>query len=1187
MKTKTKIILIALIMILGIMAFTNVYAAIGDKRELGANEVRPFTNSKYQFRVGSGGQDLVYTVFKIYDNKDRNEENEILYSKALYCLRGGVGFGASEETDVSVDPIEYTEIGEMHENAKSVIEKYQEYYGINLDRNVTINNKEVNIYNAILWVLDEAYLPVDKINEEGETVYSEAEYKEELLTKVGIPVSQQGDITKDDIEVIQQIAIWYFANYDEQEAGNEQSVSVKTRFPAQFISINGDNNIEFTRMENLNKLYQYLVDNAIDNNQNYIIDEETGARTKYVGKNEFDKTEALKMESVSVGTGGVYDYYKIGPITIKNDINEVTGRDLIDISSIIMLDANGNSVKRLYDIPIEDEETGEIISGGKHVVYRFVDENGEEVSELKKGNTYYIRFYKAFEKGSKVIPIIEEDEQYDMSTVTLKIGTTYTLSTARFLVRENTDQPIVEIDKEKVSEGDEITTQYFDLSLRKFITSINGQELIGENSRIPKIDLSKLNTIDDRTGALITTATYTHPKDALLVEAGNRVVYTIRIYNEGELDGTATSITDYLPEGLKLVPSEESAINDKYGWQIGESEREITTNYLQDTTIKAYDPTKTTEEDGWQKAEVGDSGLYYADVQVECEVVADITGESQSLRNIAAITEDTGDDRDSEPVKPDLDNYNPPADNSSYQQDDDDYEDLVVEGKNFDLSLRKFITKVERINEETGEPEEVEIALRVPEIEIKELKDGTSTTARYVHPKNEISLKRGDIIYYTIRVYNEGQVDGYAQIVKDYLPEGLELVEGENDIWTLEGNTLSTTSLQDQKILGYDRDLTSAPEGANWQKASDDETGLYYLDLNVVCRIKDDVQDGVTLKNVAEIAEDKSEGADLDDRDSVPDNVYEDDAHNPGIEVDGYTPGEQDDDDFEMVTVEPDQVFDLALRKFITSIRRNGEEVEFDDRTPKINTETLINGTFDRNGELEHTATYEHSKEPLLVKKGDIITYTLRIYNEGEKDGYATEITEHIPEGLALIVNHNTNFNNEWVLPQDLDSDKVMNLVGEDGFYKTAEDVKNLSVEDFSEAGITDLSQVQLITGDVAITSAGLDDELIKAFDKDRTEEEEGWQKADQGDGGLYYKDIQVSCLVIAENTYKDVITNEAEISEDKDENKEDVDDRDSVPGNLPEQEDDNDYEPVILKYFDLALRKLFSIKEVHNRSRK
>ena len=40
----------------------------------------------------------------------------------------------------------------------------------------------------------------------------------------------------------------------------------------------------------------------------------------------------------------------------------------------------------------------------------------------------------------------------------------------------------------------------------------------------------------------------------------------------------------------------------------------------------------------------------------------------------------------------DKDNYNPPTDNSTYQQDDDDYEALIL--KYFDLALRKFITSV-------------------------------------------------------------------------------------------------------------------------------------------------------------------------------------------------------------------------------------------------------------------------------------------------------------------------------------------------------------------------------------------------------------------------------------------------------------------------------------------------------------
>lgn len=1197
---RIKILLISLILILGGVFFSNTYAA-DTERELGAQMKRPFTPAKYKYRVkaDNNGNSVVYTVVKIFDNKDK-ESNNLLYSKSFYCLRGGIGFGASStipSEDVFKEAVKYiqSEKSEMHANAKEVIEKYKELYNVDLNRTEIINEKEINIYNAILWILDESYLPKDIKNDKDETIYSAAEYKVELLDKAGVPKSQQQDITDDDLEVIQQLAIWYFANYDDQTSSKNPTVSQATMFPAQFLRINKDNNIEKTRANNLDRIYQYLVYGAINNASTYEVDTETQARTKTIEKNQFDKTSPLTISSVNKPAPGKdigpESYYKIGPIKIKSNINTRTGNNTVDTNSIVLYDANGSPIDKDYKVLSEDEQPDGTINTSiiEHTIYEFIDAQENPVTSLQKGTEYYIKFKKVFEKGSNIIEDIEEEEQYDVSKVTIKITSSYKLSTATFLYaaeEPKNNQAVVELEKEKIEEGDEITTEVFDLSLRKFITAINGKELTGEDSRIPRIDLSKLNTTDTRTGEKITTATYTHPKNKLIVETGNKVIYTIRVYNEGELDGTATEITDYLPTGLKLVPASESEINTTYGWKNPSGdERTITTDYLKNTTIRAFDPSKTSEEEGWQKAETGNSGLYYADVKVECEVVAQVGSQDQSLRNIAAITADTGDDRDSVPGDPGRDNYDPPIDNSTYKEDDDDYENLILKAKNFDLSLRKFITKIERVNKETQEKEELDIASREPVIEIKGLKDGTSDTARYIHPKNKISLKRGDIIYYTIRVYNEGDLDGYATEVKDYLPEGLELVDGENEIWTKDGNTISTDYLKDKKLLGYDRELKEASEGINWQKASDDETGLYYYDLTVVCKIKDDVQDGATLTNIAEITSDKSEPTDIDDRDSQPANFPEDNKNNNyegNGEENGYFPGKQDDDDFERVTVEPDEIFDLALRKYISSIKRNGAEVEFDDRTPKINTETLIKGTFDRNGNLEYTATYEHSKEPLVVKKGDIITYTLRVYNEGEKDGHATEITDYIPEGLALIKDYKTNFDNKWKLPDDLNSDNVMNLVGEKGFYKTEEEVKNFKLEDFSDT--TSLKDVQLITGKVAIKTSELDDELIKAFDKNKTEVEDGWQKAETGDGGLYYKDVQVSCLVIAENTYKGTITNIAEISAD------DGDDRDSTPNNKKDpydkwQEDDDDYEPVVLKYFDLALRKFITGVETNGKT--
>ncbi len=1421
---KIKILLIALILILGGAFLSNTYAA-ETTRNLKAQLERPFNpKSKYQYTVSDN---LKYTIVKIYDENDK-EGDSLAYTKALYCLRGGVGFGSQEDTDVSQNAVQYTEIGEMHKDAKAIMDKMKQYKArengseLNLDRKVefTISKKdgsstqetkkvEANLYNAILWILDEAYLPKD-ITKNDETVYDASEYKKELLDKAGIPTSQQSDVTDNDIEVIQQLALWYFTNYDEQEAKVEPTVSQATMFPAQFLTINDNNNIDDIRENNLDRLYQYFIYGAIENAGTYTTkDESTGEREKTITKNEFDKSVPLTIKSSG-------DYYEVGPIKFKNDVNTRAENEKVDVSSIVLYDANGEVIPKKVEIIEEDENpyTESVKkSGGVHVVYKFVDNGGQEVTSLLKGQEYKIMISKAFDEGSDIIP---EGlyEKFDMSKITVKVTSTYNLSTATFLSAGNNTQPVVEIEKEKLEDGDTITTEEFDLSLRKFITSIKrGEQDVKFDDRTPKIDVSKLNTNDDRTGQKTTTATYTHPKNALLVETGDKVVYTIRVYNEGEIDGIATEITDYLPDGLEFVDKSQSSINTTYNWTVLEDGKTITTDYLKETNIKAYDSGKTSADgdEKWQKAEVGDSGLYYADVQVECKVVAQVGASDQNLRNIAAITEDNGEDRDSVPGDPGRTDYNPPADNSTYKEDDDDYEDLVLKAKEFDLSLRKFITKVERPDKTTGEKKDLQIASRVPSIQIQDLKNGNSDTARYVHPKNILSLKRGDIITYTIRVYNEGELDGYAKEVKDYLPEGLELVENENDEWTQnEDNTISTTSLSDKLLKAYDKNKTAESDEEGWQKASDDNTGLYYYDLTVVCKIKDDVDDGTVLKNVAEISIDESKPTDIDDRDSTPDNVYDDDEHNPQAEVDGYTPGEQDDDDFERVTVESDKVFDLALRKYIvavnetnleeetsripninteplkggettadynhkkdpvevevgdivtyrfsvynegeldgyvnsivdylpvgltfvdslntsdeyeftvegnkltitpktdsklfelsafdgstldseyidvkfkvtasesnadqiltnvatmtyeakdseatdrdssaeefkepsadqlleglpgykgkdsnkedltdpnyhyegqqddddfekliikgkpfdlslrkyiSSIKRNGEEVEIGDRTPKINTETLINGTFDRNGNKEYTATYEHSKEPLIVKKGDIITYTLRIYNEGARDGYATEITDYIPEGLALILNYNTNFDNGWKLPADLDNSKIIKLVGEDGFYKTEKDVKGLKLEDFSDT--TSLNDVQLITGKVAITTTELDNQLLKAFDKNKTQTEVGWQKADIGDGGLYYKDVQVSCLVIAENTYKDTITNVAEISEDKDKEGKDVTDRDSVPNDKKDpyttwQEDDDDYEPVVLKYFDLALRKFITGVETNGKT--
>src|SRR5699024_2895815 len=109
------------------------------------------------------------------------------------------------------------------------------------------------------------------------------------------------------------------------------------------------------------------------------------------------------------------------------------------------------------------------------------------------------------------------------------------------------------------------------------------------------------------------------PKNPLTVETGDSVIYTIRVYNEGDIDGIVTEITDYLPEGLTL--KQGSSINSTYKW-VDAGNGKVTTEYLAGQVIKAFNGV----------------ALDYKDVQIECEVTAGVTENDTKLKNVAEIT---------------------------------------------------------------------------------------------------------------------------------------------------------------------------------------------------------------------------------------------------------------------------------------------------------------------------------------------------------------------------------------------------------------------------------------------------------------------------------------------------------------------------------------------------------------------
>lgn len=1146
MKKSTKLItlFIAVLMIMQVILPTISQAV--DAIKLNIQNQRPYNDDNGDGTVGNDVYTLVrnaiQTVFKIGEQDD---QGNLSFNNAYYCLRGGLGFGSTDE--IVTSGVDYTKLADLS-SKETIMNYFKDTIGYDMP--------EAN-YNSICWIVDNMYLPKSE---------HANQMKQALLNNAGITSSQ---LTDDDIEVVQQIAIWYFTNYDEN--GEENSVSLADSVDlANLLQINNtqannDTTVLYNknRADQINTLYRYFVDTAKENS--------VEVETKIPEKLELDKTLNATIETKIV-PGTSINAYVIGPFKI----NELQ-KGNIDYTF---------SYNLKYKSSVEQAEWGTFeIDNTMGTVY-LSDLNGtaldrtKEIEDMVAGEAFYITILKDI-SGVSNITEFQLEINYDPN---------YYTTTAEVLTAAAEDQPVLKVEKEKqdpssdyVAVKMEIDEKEFDLALRKFITATNGTEI---TTRIPEINLQDL-----REGKT-TTATYNHPKDAIYLKKGNTIVYTIRVYNEGELDGYASEVTDYLCDGLEFV--KDSEINNEYEWVLAEDGKTLTTNYLQNTLIKAYDADFTGEtvsrDEMWQKAEDGKDGLYYADLKIECKI-KDTASVGITLPNVAEITADktvdeTGTevdvpDRDSEPgnlTEDDIRDY----ENDPWYEDDDDYERVIIEPeKVFDLALRKYITKI------NGE----EITnLRTPEVDITPL-ESSEGTANYNHRKDALEVRTGDLVTYKLTIYNEGDIAGRATKVVDQLPTGLEFVEVKSGNYELENydETLNKVILKETQ---NNADLAARKEGELPSSTT----------IEIVCRITAKVkQNNQILTNVAWISEDYN-AENEPDRDSKPstfpdvnkDNMSDytgKDNKEELADPENYYKGQQDDDDFEKLVIKGKE-FDLALRKYISNIERKGQKVEFSSRVPGVDTTPLTQN--------KSTANYIHPKDVLTVKQGDIITYKLRVYNEGELDGYATEITDYIPEGLGLLVGYSGN--DSWLIKSE--TNKPQPLFGENGIYKTEIDVPVTGI--FKDE---DLANIQVVTGKDGLLkiadSYSLKNELIKKYGSEVEEGDLYQQSIKSENDGLFYQEIEVTCIVLASNTYEGTLVNVAEISEDKaveitvNENDEkietevDVQDRDSNPNNVledekhtpgneingytPGEQDDDDFEPVQLKYFDLALRKFIT----------
>ncbi len=1115
-----------MVFVVFILAQSVVYATTlqsGQEVYMGITELMTDDTPNMGYAIGKPGNENAAKIWNIV--KYKSSTSSEYEDGNIYCVKAGVGF--TQTDNGTIKRAAYNVFYDM-KTERDAIKAQNEILKALVEKTITENGTTYNRYDALLAVLDMLYLPGESTAAEKtkiiDTILQCAMYDSNYSNySAYVELMEAYPLTDSDINAVQQAVIWYFTNYEDTSGKYDKTDDIAwlnytlngTTYDALAnYTPNGlqqQQDAGQARSYQAEILYNYMIRQAKANANNYTNSSSTAG-------------SPVRIDTKTLAGTVSGENYVVGPIH--------------------MTQLNATP----YTIDLTVKNNGTEISN-----YQLLDEDKNVVTTISSlvGKDFYISVPKS-----------------QVETLSVNITVNYNNTTMKLWASStnNQEQPLVEVTKEPKKESVELTftpdepEKVFDLALRKYITKVNGVELTGTNSRVP--------TIDEATLTNGTTATYKHKKDPVTIATGDKVTYKITIYNEGEKAGRATKVVDQLPTGLKF--SKVVSGNFELG----------TYNQTTNTLNLVRKSDNTTNLPAYTNGNLAKNS---ETIEIECEVTAiPDTANSKILTNVAwiseafdaedqvTITNQNGADRDSEPAtKPsvDKDNMSNYAGNgnktdltdSNYyykgQQDDDDFEKLVLLPEAFDLKLIKRITAVNNQNV----PERIN-SIDASKLNTLDSNGNMVTTADYDLNKEAVAVKKGDIVTYTFRIYNEGTIDGYAQEITEDIPEGLQFLWSEKEGEELKADTTLSDEEKEaiefnQKYLWgkfvYDDAKVNIIQISSDYLSKENETtvggnlitafgrndgtktekDLHYKEIAVKFKVISENVSGTTIRNEAAITEDCDKNGDpVDDRDS---------------ETDKWVKYE-DDEDFDRIIL---QSFDLALRKFIVAVSNdtkieNNEYLKNTDgsytRAPVVDTSKL--NTLDENGKLITTAIYNHTKEPVEVKRNDYVVYMLRAYNEGEINGYAAEIKDHLPSYLEFVEGE---FNTQY------------------GW-------------EVSEDGRT-------------VTTKYLENALIN---KAQTDE--------NGKMVLSYKEVPIMCKVKDTAKTGEKITNIADITKYLDDNKESVVDRDSEENNvqlprdenlpgykdnetgsyIPGQEDDDDFEKVIIKRFDLALRKFITAIE-------
>ena len=1009
------------------------------------------------------------------------------YSNSYYCLNFERGFGMAN--------------GEMAEGAKDI---YPDSFNM---KDITKKDTIANLaggnlgtnYNKILWILEKSYISTGDRNYQ-----STSEYKKLMnAAKIEIDEDERLNLTEDDIEVVQQMAIWHFTNTNNSNVNKNILPSLYlngTQLTHLYFGTDeyGSQITGLYRQNKAEKLYNYFITSALNsyspvtptltlNNTNtkvnesgdyyivgpfeltkagtsvkdlviklnnvelskgdYIVTSSTSSNTNITNYDSLN-TFYLKINKNKVNTDAEITIeakgeYSIKKLTFLTDVNDSTNTQAVVLveteekNNSATTNANIDLINVLVKKVWDDKDNQDGIRA-KEVTVNLLA-NGTKIKDIKLNNSNGWKY--TFEKLLKnkngeiiVYTVTENSVSNYITSITGNENNEFVITNkytprkvSKTVIKEwvdgNNSDDIrpdkIDVELYKIENGQEVTVDKRELYKSNNWTytwndlddKANGEKIVYGIKEVGDIEgYVTTYSATDYSNTDIITITNTHISTDLAIqiqkvdEEGNIIISSEA---EFEISGTQ-DLTEETNKGKLDLDSQTLSNNFEYIYTIKEIKAPIGYNQIsEELSVKISGIAKT--ENG---SYVVDDDINFTDKDGNELDISKISAEYNRDLNkviIKIVNTKVSNGYNVKLVKVKEDGETP-LEGAVFIVNDGQPKPVTLNGIEIDsgvlnsenLNDKNEIELEYILKEQTApngyikiaEPKTVKIKAKV------ELVDNTYeiTEVHLIDELDEISVSEENNVI-TIKVKNEPIITGKYNVVLRKVDEnGNRLLGSEFEMKAVGSEEWKKYNLVNGEVKLYDEDI---------ELYSTDDIELFYniketkvpagymgIEETVIQKIAKVEKNG-NRYNISEITE-------------APE---EEGNSNVTVTLEGNTI---------VITVKnmPEKEFDLALRKFITKI--NDETYS---REPIVDTSKLRKII---DGKTITTATYKHLKQPIAVQKGDIVTYTIRVYNEGEIDGYVDSITDYLPDHLLPIITgvdgideekyaDEIGFNNKWL----------------------------------------------------------------------------------------------------------------------------------------------------------------------------